>query len=310
MRSRRAGVWPARLRNSHLLGMRPNGSGNSQPLSVPAERVRRVFERLSRYLGRLSKSTAVGNVHRFRTNGRRVEALVRRLSAETRNQRKLLKLIARLRKKSGKLRDLDVQIALLKNMRIPDRQNHRGRLLHLLHEEQVRRSRKLAKTLDRDLLRELRKRLRREQTQIRLEGIDVVRLAFDALPKLEHVPLTEKVMHECRIAAKQARYLAELAPESAPAKLCVQELRRAQDAIGEWHDVLKLKQRAEEQFGSAQESSLVSMLENVARARFRTAGNALWGALRTLAREQRGAEAVPGRKGAELDSHLRTTAAA
>lgn len=240
---------------------------------------------MGRYIGRLSKSVATENVHRFRTNSRRVEALIDQLAPETRNKKKIIKLLSRLRKKAGKLRDVDVQIALLKSLKVPDRQNHRAQLLEILAEEHARRSRKLAKAIDPATLQELRKRLRRERTELELDGVDPLQLAISQLPKLGQVPLTEKTLHAFRIAAKHSRYLAELAGDAPQAKTFVEELKRAQDAIGEWHDVLKLEQKAEERFGSASDSALVSMLQNISRARFRNASNALMSALANVSRQ-------------------------
>ena len=74
---------------------------------------------------------------------------------------------------------------------------------------------------------------------------------------------------------KQSRYLAELATESAQAKAFVEELKRAQDEVGEWHDVLKLQQKASKLFGTVHDSALVAALQNISRARFRRAVNAM-----------------------------------
>ena len=73
---------------------------------------------MSRQIGKLIKSASIDNVHRFRTNSRRIEALVAELARQSGNQKKLLKLLSKLRKKAGKVRDLDVQIAFLKGSRI------------------------------------------------------------------------------------------------------------------------------------------------------------------------------------------------
>jgi len=267
--------------------MQSNGTNNSHlHLTVPQNQSRLVFERMARCIARLSKSLTPENVHRFRTNSRRVEALIENLAPDTRNKKKLLKLVSKLRKRAGKLRDIDVQIALLKNLKVPDRQSHRAQLLEVLEEEHARRSRKLAKAADPATLRELRSRLRREETAIQLDGIDPLRLASNSLPKPAQVPLTEKTLHSFRIAAKHARYLAELAGENPAAKIFVDELKRAQDAAGDWHDAIKLKERAEKRFGSASDSALVSVLQNISRARFRNASNALMTAVTTLSREQ------------------------
>jgi CHAD domain-containing protein len=265
--------------------MLANGSNsNHSHLSVSQNQGRLVFARMNRYIGGLSKNLTPENVHHFRTNSRRVEALINALAPETRNKKKALKLVAKLRKRAGKVRDTDVQIALLKGLKVPDRQNHRTQLLKLLDEEHERHTRKKSKAADAPTLRELRKRLRREQESIKFDGIDPLYLAVNALPAVGQSPLTEKTLHDFRIGAKHARYLAELAAENSSAKAFVNELKRAQDAAGEWHDALKLKQRAEKRFGSASESALVSVLQNISRARFRSASQALMSAVANLSK--------------------------
>jgi hypothetical protein len=42
-----------------------------------------------------------------------------------------------------------------------------------------------------------------------------------------------------------------------------------QDVIGDWHDWLKLTQKAEALFGGVRDSALVAMLRNVTQAKFR-----------------------------------------
>jgi CHAD domain-containing protein len=144
----------------------------------------------------------------------------------------------------------------------------------------------LSKAADVSTLRELRKRLRREQEAINFDGIDPLRLAVNALPRIDQASLTEKTLHDFRLGAKRARYLAELAGQSPAAKIFVDKLKRAQDAAGEWHDALKLKERAEKRFGSASESPLVSVLQNISRARFRSASHALMSAVASLSKPE------------------------
>jgi len=240
---------------------------------------------MSRCVGRLAKDPKSEDVHRFRTNSRRIEALAAELAPENGNKKKLLKLLSRLRKRAGRVRDLDVQIGFLKNLRVPDRQNHRAQLLELLPEEHGRRSKKLARSFSVDTVRELRKRLRRAKSEIKLDGINPLKLAVSRLPKPGQAPMTEKTLHACRIAAKRSRYLAELATESAPAKAFVEELKRAQDEVGEWHDVLKLQQKAGKLFGTVHDSALVAALQNISRARFRRAVNAMTAALADLSKQ-------------------------
>ena len=264
---------------------------------------------MSHYLGRLSKDPNIDNVHRFRTNSRRVEALVSEFTPESGNQRKLLKQLARLRKKAGKARDLDVQIAYLKELKVPDRQNHRAELLRQLSDEQSRRAKKLTRNFDPERVEEIRKRLRRAKAETALDGTSPLKAAFERMPKPGPLPLNEKTLHACRIEAKRARYLAELAGDSPEAKSFIEVLKKAQDEIGQWHDVLKLQEKAEKLFGDVHDSALVAMLRNITRARFRRAANALLGALTAINELGKTATPAPKLKSASAPVSAETVAA-
>lgn len=247
-----------------------------------AQQGKRVFARLNHYLDRLPKHADIQSIHRFRTNSRRVEALVAELVAESAGKRKLLKQLSKLRKKAGKLRDLDVQQAFLKELTMPDRQHHRAELIERLREEHDVRARKIGQSFASGRLRKLRKRLRRARTEAKFAGINPLQLAFQRLPRPQGTSVDEQQLHASRIAAKRARYLAELAGDSSEAKQFIEQLKKAQDAIGQWHDVLKLEQRAEKLFGGVHDSALVSVLQNISGARFRRATQALLAALRAI----------------------------
>jgi len=258
-----------------------NRSANDGLQTDYQHRARLVFNRIRRHMNQLGKEAKSNEVHRFRTNSRRVEALVNEFAPESRNKQKLLKALSRLRKKAGKLRDLDVQIQFLENLKIPDRQNHRAQLLEILNAERTSRSRKLPKRFDSDTVSKLRKRLGRASSAIRLDGVDPFHRAIERLPKLDARELNERNLHSFRIAAKAARYVAE-SVDSPEANSFVAELKKAQDAIGEWHDILKLKEQAEKLFGRVHDSTLVAALNNITHARFRRASSAALAAMANI----------------------------
>jgi CHAD domain-containing protein len=273
-----------------------NGTHTPAAVSLFEKQSRLVFQRMGRQIGKLIKSASADNVHKFRTHSRRVEALVSELAPQNGNQKKLLKLLSRLRKKAGKVRDLDVQIAFLKQLKVPDRQRHRAQLLEWLDSEQARRKKKFEKTIDAKTVGALRKRLSRVQSEIKLDGIDPLKIAHTRLPDPGTTPLSEKMLHTYRVEAKKARYLAELAPQSPERLQFLEELKKAQDAIGEWHDVMKLKDRAEHRFGGVSDSSLVSVLQNIGRAKFRRATGALVSAITMISNAKKTPEPVSSRK--------------
>src|SRR5947208_13993272 len=91
---------------------------------------RAVFQKLRRQLSKRANKPAASNVHKFRTYSRRVEVLVEALVANPkRRDKRLLKLLARLRKKAGRVRDLDVQIAALRSLKLPQEAERKSQLL-------------------------------------------------------------------------------------------------------------------------------------------------------------------------------------
>jgi CHAD domain-containing protein len=258
------------------------------------------FQKLTRQLTKLATKPAPENVHKFRTYSRRVEALVSELVPRLdRNDKKLLKRLGRLRSKAGRVRDLDVQIASLRNLKIPQDPGRKSQLTRTLAEERAQREKKLGKAFDRKIVRELRRRLKRSARHEIPESRELLTLAVRQLTPLErdHAPLTEKILHQYRIAGKRARYLAELAGKDPEAEHLVDQLKRMQDVIGEWHDWLKLTEKAEKLFDGAQDSALLAALRNVTRAKFRRAVDALTETRAALsAKKPVSMQAAPGRK--------------
>jgi CHAD domain-containing protein len=272
-------------------------------MPVDLRRSRLVFQRLARELTKLAKNPAPESVHKFRTNSRRVEALLSEVVPQLkRNDKKLLKLLSRLRKKAGRVRDLDVEIASLRSLKIPEGNGHKSEFVSALVQDRIKHEQKLAKAFTRNTAEEVRKRLKRAVSEIDIpKDTEPLALTLNKLAKLgrEHVMLTEKTLHQYRIIGKRARYIAELADPDAEAKRVIDQLKHMQDVIGDWHDWLKLTQKAEALFGGVRDSALVAMLRNVTQAKFRQSVDAVAEtrvALFNKKSEPIRATAVPSRK--------------
>lgn len=248
-------------------------------MPLDKENTRLTFRKLSRQLAKLASKPAPENIHRFRTSSRRVEVLVEDLAQKhSRNDKRLLKLLGRLRKKAGRVRDLDVEIVALRTLKIPQEPVRKSQLMRTLAEERGKREKKLAKTLDKTTVSEMRKRLRRTAGSLEIpKNTDPLAIALQKVTALEldQSAVTEETLHRFRIASKRARYIAEMAGKQAEAARLVEQLNHLQDAIGDWHDWAQLAQKAEQLFGGVQDSALVSALRNVGRAKFRQAVNTL-----------------------------------
>jgi len=239
------------------------------------EHTRATFRKLGRQMSKLAAKPAPENVHKFRTSSRRVEVLLSDLAgSRSGNDKKLLKLLGRLRKKAGRVRDLDVQSSALHSLKMPQEPGRKSQLTRTLAEERAKREKKLLRSLDKETVSEVRKRLKRTAATLEIpKNADPLSLARKKLNDLEVDPgnVTEKTLHQFRIAGKRARYVAEFAGKNAEATHLIAQLNHMQDVIGDWHDWVQLADRAEKLFGGVQDSPLVAALRNITRAKFRQA---------------------------------------
>jgi CHAD domain-containing protein len=244
-------------------------------MSLAAKRARVVFQKLERDLVKLSSKSQAESVHRFRTGTRRLQILLGELSPELdRSQKKLLKMVGRIRKRAGKVRDLDVQLAALRSLKIPREPRRKTQMVNHLIELRVQQEKKLRKAVDEDAVREIRKRLKRASKNFKPEASwDPLAVASGMLEGIGRgdAPVTEALLHQYRILSKRARYAAEFAEQSNEAVQFIAGIKRLQDALGDWHDWLILTQTASEHLGEVRESSLVAELHNVTGAKFRHA---------------------------------------
>src|ERR1700693_2779799 len=131
-------------------------------MSIDPKRMRAVFQKLERDLIKLSAKPQPDSVHRVRTGTRRLQILLGELSPKLdRNEKKLLKLLGRIRKRAGKVRDLDVQLAALRSLKIPREPRRKTQMVNHLIELRGQQEKKLRKAVDEDAVREIRKRLKR-----------------------------------------------------------------------------------------------------------------------------------------------------
>ncbi len=248
-------------------------------MSISPERCHSLFRKADRDLLKLASSQDPEPVHGFRTTARRVQTLLEEFVPDpSRNEKKLLKLLGRIRKRAGKVRDLDVQLAALRTLKIPQEPRRKTRLTHNLIELRAKHEKQLRKLLSKEEIRELRKRLKRTSKEIVLDSnIDPLQHARKMLAQVDRPAgaMTEAVLHHYRILVKRARYVAELGPKSAEATAFIVQMKRLQDAIGDWHDWLSLTHTTSARLGHVQHSSLVAALRNITGGKFRRAAATL-----------------------------------
>src|SRR5258708_20170236 len=205
-------------------------------MSIAPERSRLVFQKLERDLLKVSSKLKPEGRHGFRTGPRRVQTLLEELAPDRPgNDKKLLNLLKRIGKRDGKVRDLDVQLSALRNLKIPQEPRRKTLLLKNLIELRAEHEKKLRKALTKETTREVRKRLRRAAKELSSDTLrDPLVVAQKMMTRVMRPqgPPTNEMLHQYRIAGKRARYAAEFAVKSPEVDQFIAQLKRAQHALG------------------------------------------------------------------------------
>lgn len=259
-------------------------------MAISRERVQFVFKKVELDLSKLASKPQPENVHSFRTNTRRLQTLLEELvPGRDHNRKKLLKLLDGIRKRAGKVRNYDVQIGALRSLKVVQEPRRKTQLMHELLELRAKHERKLRKALTKQTIREIEKRLKRTRDtkfkdecdplaiaqKMLMEAVGSAGAMNGVLPKKSKGSpsrsLSAEKLHECRIAIKRARYVAEFAAKTEEARQFILLLKHIQDAIGNWHDWQTLTNSAQGRLGDVSQSSLVAALHNVTGGKLRGA---------------------------------------
>lgn len=232
-------------------------SDNTKQIESPAERLLAAIDKLD-------KPTAKG-AHVYRTSLRRFQAwlAVFHPAADT-EHKQALKYLDKLRKATGKLRDCEVHLDLLKQLE-DDAGKDTRKLEQELKSRRKSYKKKLTNLLSDPLLKETSRSLRRIDTAPKTAASTAERdaevmicLALDEYRAFvqNRPPISPENLHEYRLACKRFRYTAELAGE-AQAMHLIDTWKQVQDVTGDWHDFLRLAELAEEICGDGRLHTLL-----------------------------------------------------
>jgi CHAD domain-containing protein len=210
-------------------------------------------------------------VHKLRTTVRRLEAVLRCALEEHPKAARLCEAIAkahrklaRVRKASGAVRDIDVQRNLASGFADQFEGRARAKNAEVIRKEndflqhRLKRRRKKAERELRQILTILELRTERSLEGVAKELSELTASGFSPLVLAQrwtkeaytrNEEICRDKFHELRKQTKSARYIAELQPESKAAAGLARRLHGIQSVIGYWHDLELLTQEAVESLG-------------------------------------------------------------
>ncbi len=211
-------------------------------------------------------------VHRLRTMTRRIEGqlalldLLAGVPSHDKLARKARRVLKKLRRAAGTVRDIDVQIDLIKEA-LPEEssralQKDADTLSEALREDREGFARKLLRTLSKNqselslVLEALLDKLKPSE-DLALSSTQLASLAQEwfknnTAPEPKHKEEADDHLHDIRKMAKLARYIAENAPKTArlPRRVA-QSFEDLQQSGGHWHDWMVLADLSAEELGSS-----------------------------------------------------------
>ena len=243
-----------------------------------------LFNSFGRLLASVDDDAPAKDIHKLRTTARRIEALTAYLPDKicARNE-DVIEEIKAIRKRSGKVRDLDVQLQLLEKVADGTQPQQFAVLEDQLQEMRDKRAKKLMKEV-----RSLRRkkwmhrltRLAQDVTTAQKGGVSKKHPLESARERLHILAakypdsasmVDPEELHRLRIEIKKIRYTAELSGDDAATKRFTAALEKTQDTIGAWHDWLTLAESAEEALNNYVSSGMLMQLRSLTTSAFSAA---------------------------------------
>ncbi|MHB1959542.1 MAG: CHAD domain-containing protein [Acidobacteriaceae bacterium] len=220
-------------------------------------RVQQDIRELREFLKRAPKHPTPEEIHALRTCVRRLEASLQALAVDSMpNERRLLQRLAKLRRRAGKVRDLDVLTGYVAEARMKEEEVCRVQLLEYLGAEHARNCRRLHAFAVKHS-EPLRHWLKDTAAYLGTLPADNARgSAAPGNAMLSELRLQRELatparlnaenLHPYRLNVKELRYILQMRNDAGDQKL-IETLVTMKDAIGEWHDWQELLTIAREQ---------------------------------------------------------------
>jgi CHAD domain-containing protein len=250
-------------------------------MALDFKRAQKPTRKLRKLLEKMSAEPTPEQVHDFRTNSRNVEATLQAFGLEnSRLGRRVLKPLSRLRKRAGKIRDMDVLTSYAGSVDIENgEQDCAVQLLEYLGAQRRKYARKFHSASRQDGSK-LRRRLKRVQRELgRKEASIEDKQTAPAEPFSSALKLTSELgsiprlnhsnLHPFRLQVKELRNVLRLADDADQDLIAA--LTSVKDAIGEWHDWEELVNIARKGLDHGTQCRLMQHLRSTTRNKFQSA---------------------------------------
>jgi len=249
-------------------------------MALDPREVQKPLSKLRKLLKKMPKQPTPDQVHDLRTNSRRIEATVKALQLDRKRKgKRVLKTLTPLRKRAGRVRDMDVLTGFAAGLSANGNQEAVVQLLDRLGETRFQAARKLHKSVVKRR-RTAKMRLKRCLLLVdrdlgsgkRRFGEWQANATADALKLSAEIAgwprFTTQTLHPFRLKVKELRNVLRMTGKDDE---LVDRLGEVKDAIGEWHDWTVLLDIARDVLGTSESRSLTGHINEITNQKERAA---------------------------------------
>jgi len=248
-------------------------------MALDPREVQKPLSKLRKLLKKMPKQPTPDQVHDLRTNSRRI-ATVKALQLDRKRKgKRVLKTLTPLRKRAGRVRDMDVLTGFAAGLSANGNQEAVVQLLDRLGETRFQAARKLHKSVVKRR-RTAKMRLKRCLLLVdrdlgsgkRRFGEWQANATADALKLSAEIAgwprFTTQTLHPFRLKVKELRNVLRMTGKDDE---LVDRLGGVKDAIGEWHDWTVLLDIARDVLGTSESRSLTGHINEITNQKERAA---------------------------------------
>jgi CHAD domain-containing protein len=252
-------------------------------MALDADRIGKTSRKLRKLMKKAPKRPTPDQVHALRTNIRCLEAASETVGPNpSRRERRLLRDLRRIRKRAGKVRDMDVLTADAASLHLVQEQECAVELLQYLGAKRYEHAGRLHAALrqtGKDLGRRVKKFSKRLAKRIPKSGqgpsngqppapTEAAAVAIRLSSELTMPPnLNRKNLHPYRLKVKELREVLCLAEKPANPEF-IDVLGKVKDAIGDWHDWEELVAIAPRVLNHGVNCKLLAKLKEISREKY------------------------------------------
>jgi CHAD domain-containing protein len=255
-----------------------------QRMSFDDGRIQDSTRKVRKFLQKNSKNPSSKSVHGLRTNTRRLATMILTFGLDSKGRiKRLLGNLEEIRKRAGKIRDMDVLTADAMSIRLEGEEDCQVRLLEHLGADREKYGKKLRREIQKtspQLRQDVKYAAKRAKTLIEQAigdsaSSNTIPLTMAKIIKLSSdlnrpARLNRKNLHPYRLRVKELLNVLQLSNHPADPSF-LKKLEEVKYAIGKWHDWEQLIAVARDLSNHAATCKLIKSLETTRNSKYERA---------------------------------------